>query len=105
MALWGARTLFGIDGGPLEMASDFFLASFSKTQGKNMSKLEFCHKSNLECPIFIWCTFLSSILIALFRDTPLGYLCWIHADSQLAKIVKNSQNWLFLAIWLSAGVQ
>ena len=54
VALWGARTLFGIDGGPLEMASDFFLASFSKIQGKNMSKLEFCHKSNLECTMFIW---------------------------------------------------
>ena len=24
VALWSARTLFGIDGGPLEMTSDFF---------------------------------------------------------------------------------
>ena len=54
VALWGARTLFGIDGGPLEMASDFFLASFSKTHDKNLSKLELCHKSNLECTMFIY---------------------------------------------------
>ena len=57
VALYGARTLFGTDGGPLEMASDFFLASFNKIEGENMSKLEFCHKSNLEFSMFTWCTF------------------------------------------------
>ena len=45
---------------------------------------------------------ISSLLIALFRDTPLGYLHCTLVDSQIAK---DSQLWLFLtilAIWLSA---
>ena len=32
-----------------------------------------CFKFHLECPMFIWLTFFSSILVALFRGTPLGY--------------------------------
>ena len=55
--------------------------------------------------MFNWSTFLSSILVVLFRDTPIGYLCLVYADSQIAKIVKNSQIWLSLAIWLSTCVQ
>ena len=55
--------------------------------------------------MFNWSRFFSSILVVLFRDTPLGYLCLVYADSQIAKIVKNSQIWLSLAIWLSTCVQ
>ena len=52
--------------------------------------------------MFNWSTFFSSILVVLFRDTPLGYLHCTQVESQIAK---DSQIWLFLtilAIWLSA---
>ena len=69
---------------------------------ENLPKFKFCFKFHPKGQMIIWSTFFSSILIALFRDTPLGYLHCILVDSQIAK---DSQFWLFLtilAIWLSA---
>ena len=43
--------------------------------------------------MFIWSTYFSSIVVALFRDTPLGYLHCTQVGSQIAK---DSQ---FLAIF------
>ena len=49
-----AHFLESINGGPLEMAPAFNLASLSQIQGENLLKLELCCKSNLECPMFIF---------------------------------------------------
>ena len=62
--------------------------------GENLHKLKLCYKFHMEYPMFIWSTYFSSIVVALFRDTPLGYLHWTQVGSQIAVTI--------LAMWLSA---
>ena len=49
----------------------------------------------LECPTDLRSTPLSYIFNALFRDTPLGHVCRTPPNSQIAKLAKYLDIWLF----------
>ena len=82
----------------------FFWLPLVKYKEKS-AQIQICFKFHPKGQVIIWSRFFSSILIVLFRDTPLGYLHCILVDSQIAKIVQNSQIWLSIAIWLSTSMQ
>ena len=49
----------------------------------------------LECPTDLRTTPLSYIFYALFKDTSLGHFCRTQPNSQIAKLAKYLDIWLF----------
>ena len=72
-----------------------FFGSQCKIQGKIDAQTYFGHNFWQEGPTDLRSTPLSYIFDALFRHTPLGHLCRTQPNSQIAKLAKYLDIWLF----------
>ena len=72
-----------------------FFGSQCKIQGKIDAQIYFGHNFWLEGPTDLRSTLLSYIFHALFRDTPLGHVYRAQPNSQIAKLAKYLDIWLF----------
>ena len=75
--------------------SVIFFGSQCKIQGKIDAQIYFGHNFWPEGPTDLRSTPLSYIFHALFRDTPLGHVYRAQPNSQIAKLAKYLDIWLF----------
>ena len=73
----------------------YFFGSQCKIQGKINAKIYFGHNFWLEGHTDLRSTPLSYIFHALSRDTPLGHVYRAQTNSQIAKLAKYLDIWLF----------